>query len=113
MKIYIAGKVSGLDHYDVVRKFAAAEKEIREAGYIPVNPIEEVDNPQEEWQPAMKKCIAAMMQCDAVYFLRDYTDSKGALIEYHLARDIDMPRVFSKKGLNNLSTKVLSHEKIN
>lgn len=91
-KIYIAGKVTGEDRQKTVLKFGSAEIRIELNGFKATNPIDVVCNMSEDWQKAMKKCIAAMIECDAVLLLDDWTQSKGALIESQLALDLGIPR---------------------
>jgi hypothetical protein len=40
----------------------------------------------------MKICIQAMIYCDAVLLLDDWTQSKGATIESELAEKLGIPR---------------------
>jgi nucleoside 2-deoxyribosyltransferase len=89
-KIYIAGKVTGLSVEQYLRKFAEAQSAIEDLGFEAINPIAVVNNSECDWQTAMKKCIAAMMQCDAVFLLENYHKSEGAMIEFNLCLDIGM-----------------------
>ena len=90
-KIYIAGKVTGLPQDEVSIKFANAENDLEQKGFNPVNPIHVVCNVNATWQEAMKKCIAALMDCDAVFVLPDALQSKGAKLELKLARKMGIP----------------------
>lgn len=90
MKIYIAGKVTGLPKDEVTAKFESAASRVRELGHIPVNPIEVVNDWHCTWNEAMGKCIAALVKCDAVYKLPCSSDSRGAKIELTLAEALDM-----------------------
>lgn len=93
--IYIAGKVSKLPEKEVAVKFATAARILRDIRMIPINPVELVNNPQERWWLAMRKCIAALMTVDAVYALHDSGKSRGAMIEIFLCRVVRIP-VFRK-----------------
>ena len=84
--IYIAGKVSGLPIERVLKKFASAQSEIEDLGFKAINPIVVVNDWQCEWHTAMKKCIKALMDCDAVVVLDDYKTSDGAKIELELSK---------------------------
>lgn len=82
-KVYIAGKITGLDRAEVQRKFGAAEKLLRELGAIPFNPLclpEGLD-----WEDYMPICLMAIQACDAVYLLDNWRDSKGAKVEWAAA----------------------------
>lgn len=106
MKIYIAGKISGEDMAECAIKFEKAYKEIRSMGADAVNPLTVVDDPHAAWQDAMRKCVRAMMGCDAVFALPDYTDSKGAMIETDLALTMKIPVYHS---LRTLRTAIKNH----
>lgn len=85
-KIYIAGKVSGLSIESVLKKFATAQAEIEDLNFIAVNPIAVVNNWQCDWETAMRLCIKALMDCDAVVVLDDYKASEGARLELELCK---------------------------
>ena len=109
-KVYIAGKVSGLPFLDVVEKFKKAYYEIEALGFEAVNPVPIVqqylhDNPEylecteaQIWKLAMKLCIKALMDCDAIVLLPDWADSKGARFEHEIAENLDMPIFNASKG---------------
>lgn len=77
MKIYIAGKVRGLKNYREV--FKAAESKLQVKGHITLNPAElpEGMDPQDY----MKICIPMLEVADAIYLLKNWTDSEGAKVE--------------------------------
>ena len=95
MKIYIAGKVTGLPIHEVTMKFGKAQKELQDLGYEAINPLEVVNDWKATWQHAMKLCIKALVDCDAVLFLPCHKESKGALLEFDIARQLEMKRFFS------------------
>lgn len=99
-KIYIAGKVTGVPYADCCIKFTAAQLELQSLGFAPVNPLGVVGDLSAEWEYAMKKCIIALMNCDAMVILPCWQDSKGATLERQLAEDLNIPIFnFSKSGL--------------
>jgi hypothetical protein len=93
MKIYIAGKVSGLPYHLVSQKFGKHEVELRRQGHEPIVPLNLV-NRTDNWSSAMRKCISAMMTCDAIHLLPDWKDSPGAVIEHGLAHKLNIPIVY-------------------
>lgn len=97
-KIYIAGKVSGEPIAECTMKFGIAQKELEDLGFEAINPLAVVNDWKAEWSNAMKLCIKALLEADAVLFLPCYRASKGALLEFDIARRLDMPRFFSTKG---------------
>lgn len=90
MKIYIAGKVSGLPYHKVSMKFGKHEKKLLEDGHEPVVPLNIVDR-NDTWETAMRKCIAALCGCDAIHMLADWEQSRGAKLEHELALDLNIP----------------------
>lgn len=84
-KCYIAGKISDLPEAEYTAKFAEAKQNVVAMGYIPVSPIELAHNHGKSWEEFMKEDIAAMLQCDAVFAISNYRQSKGANIEVNLA----------------------------
>jgi len=97
-RIYIAGKVTGLPIHEVSMKFGTAQKELQDLGLNPVNPLEVVGTWQITWSDAMKLCIKALLDCDGILLLPCYRDSKGALLEFDIARRLELPMYFSTKG---------------
>lgn len=88
-KIYIAGKVSGLPFIDLTRKFGSVEKTLREQGYNPINPLNIVLGGQ-DWEPAMRRCIAALVECDEIFMLHDWKQSPGARLEHEIASKLKL-----------------------
>lgn len=84
-KIYIAGKVTGEEIIECSLKFRNAQVITQLLGWCPINPIEVVNDWKCPWDIAMRKCIIALMECDAIYLLSDWRQSKGANIERNLA----------------------------
>jgi hypothetical protein len=83
--IYIAGKVTGLPTNSTTLKFKEAQDELEAKGFDVINLIELIDNPNEDWNVAMNRCLEALEFCDAIYMLPCYTDSKGVMIEHRTA----------------------------
>ncbi|MCH5149269.1 MAG: DUF4406 domain-containing protein [Spirochaetales bacterium] len=86
MKVYIAGKITGLERDSVVRKFESARNKLVGMGhdvFIPtVLPV--YDNVS--YTDYMRVCFAMIDICDAIYLLDDWKDSKGACKEYKYAQ---------------------------
>lgn len=86
MKIYIAGKISGLNSEDVIKKFEAAQKSLVAKGhqvFIPsvLPAYEEVSH-----EDYLHICYAIIDVCDAVYMLSDWQQSEGAILEFDYAQ---------------------------
>jgi hypothetical protein len=93
MKVYISGMIS--DSRDYEARFNQAEHLIREAGQIPINPAKYGSPTDRTWLYYMKEGIAELLNCDAIYMLNGWGDSRGATLERHIATQLDMP-VFSQ-----------------
>ena len=87
MKIYVAGKITGLSRQEVEGKFRATAETLRNEGhdvFIPsVLPMYD-SVPHEDY---MHVCYAMIDICDAVYMLSDWQQSKGARMELQYAAD--------------------------
>lgn len=83
--VYICGKVTGLPIHEVTMHFGTAQKMLQEKGYEVVNPLEVVNDFHCPWNVAMRKCIYALVHCDAIYILPSTNDSKGAALEIQIA----------------------------
>jgi len=84
-KCYIAGKIGNIPKEEYTRKFCEAENAVYALGYEPVNPVALPHNHGRTWAEYMCEDIAAMLGCDAVFALRDWRQSPGAVIELELA----------------------------
>lgn len=100
MKVYISGKVSGLPYETAVENFAKAAERINEMGHEAVNPLE--GEPQGlTWEQYMRRDIAKMMGCDAIYTLPNWHDSKGAILEVMIASELGMPDIRQRLKSDN------------
>jgi hypothetical protein len=94
MKIYIAGKISGLVYEDALQAFVDAESVVQALGYEPVNPMRENgldgDGNVYAWSEYMKRDIPHLLRCDGIYLLSNWQDSKGARLEKHIAQELGM-----------------------
>ena len=84
MRVYIAGKVSGLPKGETFIKFAQAEYWLRQQGHETVNPLR-LCSSSWTWERCMRVCIPELMKCDAICLLHDWGESEGAVTEYYLA----------------------------
>lgn len=87
MKIYIAGKITGDPYYKA--KFARAAADIADAGHTPINPAMQPEGMSNA--DYMRISFAQLDSADAVAFLPDWADSKGARIEHLLVEYTGKP----------------------
>ncbi len=90
-RIYIAGKVTGESHIECAVNFSRAVNYLRGYGFLPINPLEVVNDWNCPWEKAMRLTIAEMMKADAVLMLDNWTNSTGASIELELATNLKIP----------------------
>jgi hypothetical protein len=92
-KAYISGKITSIEARAVVL-FEQAEKELIEMGYEPVNPMKLNHQHDLSWESYMKEDIKALCDCDFIYLLRNYSDSKGALLELAIATELKIKVIY-------------------
>lgn len=94
MKIYIAGKITGLVYEDALRAFAEAEALLTSLGHVAVNPMKENgldgDGNQYAWAEYMKRDIPHLLQCDGIFLMDNWGESRGAKLEYLIANELGM-----------------------
>lgn len=115
-KVYITGKISGLEEAEYLSLFAEAATFLESHGFIPVNPIEveaecgEACNSglifqdgryMHTWQCYMRYDIKALMDCQAILPLDNASDSRGAKLEMQLAEQVGL--VLMKRDGDELS----------
>lgn len=97
MKIYISGKVTGLNPQDVKKRFEDAESLLEEIGFDVVNPLNNGLNENAAWKQHMVRDIELLMDCDAIYMMDGWIDSTGAQIEYDIATRMKLVILFETK----------------
>lgn len=96
-KVYVSGKISGLNLNEAKLKFFDATVELCGNNHIPVNPFDILPDCKGEptWEDYMRADLKEMLDCDAVYALPCWKDSKGARIEVNLALSVGIPVYFN------------------
>ncbi|UAY56252.1 DUF4406 domain-containing protein [Arachidicoccus terrestris] len=108
VKVYIAGKISGLDPVFVEQKFLEYEIALRAKGYLPFNPYAYVSEVNEfrksfGWAPLtdesdrnkiMRLCVGNLMECDEIHLLPCWVDSQGARTELEIAQKFGIRTVY-------------------
>lgn len=85
MKVYIAGKISGLDNAEILKKFYESKKNLEKSGHIVMSPAVLVLNEGFEHSDYMHICYSMIDVCDAVYMQKDWQKSRGARMELQYA----------------------------
>lgn len=97
MKLYLAGPMTGLPELNFPLFHAEAAR-IRGLGYDVVNPAEINADPSAGWAKCLRDDIRELVTCDGVALLPDWTLSRGASLERHIAESLGM-LVFDAAGL--------------
>lgn len=87
MKIYISGKITDLPTEECTAKFEQAERQIEAFGHEPVNPLKNGLPAGSTWEEHMSRDIYVLLQCDGIYMLKGWNDSKGSRIEAYIAKE--------------------------
>ena len=84
-KVFISGKVSGLNIAVAFLKFREAEVQLTKWGYETVNPMR-LCKPSWSWFRCMIVCLWHLTWCDKIYLLDNWHESRGSRIEYKYAK---------------------------
>ena len=95
MKVYISGSITK-DPTGSKQVFAEMEDKLITLGWSPYNPrrhdipkhIKEIGDPELLWVTMMKKSLIDMMNCDTMVMLDGWEESRGAKVEYSLAKQL-------------------------
>jgi len=89
-KIYLSGKITGLPYEEALKKFNLAENIAKTISLEVVNPMTIEHNHDLSWESYMRQGLKAMLDCDSIYMLSNWKDSKGATIERDLAIKLNL-----------------------
>ena len=84
-KVYVSLPISGYDINLVKKRAKRAAQYLRDKGYEPVTPFDVSQDENASYAEHMGKDINALLDCDAVFFLRGWEQSKGCQLERHAA----------------------------
>ena len=89
-KCYNSGKISGLPYLVAYNNFASADKRIEDMGYESVNPLKEKWlKPSAPWICHMVVDVWHLLWCSAVYFQKNWAESRGAQVEFYIALNLN------------------------
>lgn len=84
-KVYISGAIAHNDLAERKAAFKAAERELAEMGFAPVNPFDNGVPQEAHYTHHMRADIGLLVGCDYIYMLRGWELSKGAKLEHDVA----------------------------
>jgi len=82
--VYISGKITGNENYE--KQFNEAERELKKMGYEVFNPARIKEN--WSYEDYMKFDIKHLLECEQIYLLPNWEDSKGARLEKQIAETV-------------------------
>jgi len=94
MKVYISGPVTGLPENNK-QAFQYYADRLESVGFETITPTSIVPEGT-DWHGAMRLCISAMMDADIVIMLSGWPHSKGAIIEHRIARELEIPVLYTE-----------------
>jgi hypothetical protein len=102
-KIYLSGKITGLTYEQAFDKFAKAEKTASALAKEVINPMTLNHNHDKSWENYMLEDIKYLFSCDSIFMLDNWNESKGARIEWFIAKEMKIEMFFEKeKRFNNV-----------
>ena len=99
LKVYISGKISGLEEKEAELNFAKAEKLLKEKGFDTINPkviCAHLDGKGTPWEDYMAVCLSHMPYCQAIYMQKNWGSSTGGRVEYAVAQSMGMRIMFEE-----------------
>ena len=94
-KVYISGKISGLEYADAFASFEKGENYINsQTNYTAVNPMKLEHIHDQSWESFMLEDIKALFTCDAIYMLKSWEQSRGAKIEKCIAFEMGIEIIY-------------------
>jgi hypothetical protein len=96
-KVYVSGKISGLD-LDVARShFENKEFELVALGHEVINPMKLVPyHPDLTLEDYMIADIKALFSCHEMHMLPNWKESRGARIEHAIAIELSLNIIYHK-----------------
>ena len=85
MKVYISGKISGLEYDEARVRFGRAEDFLKSIGVDAVNPMNNGLPEESTWIQHLCKDLEMLHECSHIYMLDGWQLSRGACIEYDFA----------------------------
>ena len=101
-RVYISGPI---EHYDLEERRAAfgrAEQLLELHGFQSVNPMKNGLPAEAHWREHMRRDMALLLDCDAIYMLEGWELSKGCKLEMDVASSCGISVATSLERLKRL-----------
>lgn len=89
LHVYVAGPMTGIPDFNFPAFNVEAAK-LREVGFQVENPAEHGIWEGAEWQDYLRYDLTRLALCDQIHLLPDWSKSKGACLELHIANALGM-----------------------
>ena len=91
--IYISGGITGVKDY--MERFEKAEKLLTAQGKNTCNPAKlNASHKGKPWEWYMCRCLKWLCDCDEIYMLNGWEESRGARIEHTLAQVLRLTIIY-------------------
>lgn len=101
MKVYISGKIIGLDFEDIKKRFLEAEEFLGSLGMQAINPLKNGLSVDDVWIKHLCRDLECLNSCDCIYMMDGWKDSIGACIEYDFAIRTGKTVLFASNIIRN------------
>lgn len=89
-RVYISGPMSGYKDLNFPA-FFEAERALKARGFKVVNPAR--NRKCKDWKGYLKKDIAKLVKCQYIHLLPRWMHSRGASLEWRIARELNIEEV--------------------
>lgn len=102
--IYISGAITGNENY--IDDFLEAEKFLLKNGFSVFNPATYILNHKDfpilknNWDLCMKEDLKFLLECDSIYLLKGWQNSRGCLLEKHIAMQLNYKMYYQTGDFN-------------
>lgn len=91
MKVYVAGPMTGYPDFNYPAFYKASEQ-LAAVGIEPINPARPDGREScSTWLDFMRASLLDIAECDGIATLPGWGESRGAALEVHIARSLDLP----------------------
>lgn len=87
-RVYISGPIGGYDMEERREAFGRAAEMLKDLGYLPISPMNNGLPDDSTREEHMMVDLAMLMTCEYIYQMRGWTESKGAVLETLVARQL-------------------------
>ena len=87
-RVYISGPIGGYDVEERHEAFGRAAEMLKDLGYLPISPMNNGLPDDSTREEHMMVDLAMLMTCEYIYQMRGWTESKGAVLETLVARQL-------------------------